>query len=118
MDRTRNWNNTGSPKTPTSPTTMSPLNRQAASAFNLRRGTNDATKAAAQRLAQVMSHSTDDDDDDDEEEDDFSLDYASVGGRGGLGLGGTGRVATARASAVIHSTYIFTSFSFEHEGTT
>lgn len=96
----RQRNSTGSPRAPTSPT-MSPMNRHgqagSAAAFNMRRGPNTATKAAAQRLAQVMSHSTDED----EEDDDLALDYAAISGGGGIGLGGTGRATPARASMVI-----------------
>ncbi|KAK4282847.1 hypothetical protein QN277_014174 [Acacia crassicarpa] len=101
MDRTRmndkHWNSTGSPRAPTSPT-MSPMNRHAqagsTASFNMRRGPNNAAKAAAQRLAQVMSHSTDEDD----EDDDLALDYDAISGSGGIGLGGTGRATPARAS--------------------
>jgi hypothetical protein len=48
------------------------------------------TKAAAQRLAQVMSHQTADDDDDDED-DDLSYDY-QASGIGSIGLAGGRRM--------------------------
>ncbi|XP_028780873.1 coiled-coil domain-containing protein SCD2-like [Neltuma alba] len=104
MERTRmndrQRNSTGSPRAPASPTT-SPMNRHAqtgsAAAFNMRRGPNNAAKAAAQRLAQVMANSTDEDD----EEDDLALDYAAISGSGSIGLGGTGRATPARASMAV-----------------
>ncbi|GAB2287373.1 hypothetical protein Dimus_021753 [Dionaea muscipula] len=72
-----------------SPQTTSLLNRHARSSSsgvaNMRKPQNMQTKAAAQRLAQVMSHQSNDDED--EEEDDFSLEYGSTG----LGLAATGR---------------------------
>ncbi|XP_054818942.1 coiled-coil domain-containing protein SCD2-like [Prosopis cineraria] len=104
MDRTRmsdrQRNSTGSPRAPMSPT-MSPMNRHAqagsSAAFNMRRGPNNAAKAAAQRLAQVMAHAADEDD----EDDDLALDYAVISGSGSIGLGGTGRATPARASLAV-----------------
>lgn len=102
MDRTRMYDrqksNRGSPTSPS----MSPVNRHvragSTGAFNMRRGPNNAAKAAAQRLAQVMAHQSADEGDDD---DDLSLDYAALSGTGSIGLGGTGRATPARASTVI-----------------
>ncbi|KHN04038.1 hypothetical protein glysoja_022724 [Glycine soja] len=65
---------------------------------NVRRAQNNATKAAAQRLAQVMSHT----DDDDEDEDDVPLDYSAIAGGGGIGLGG-GRPMPARSPMAVRS---------------
>ncbi|KAF7817868.1 coiled-coil domain-containing protein SCD2-like [Senna tora] len=105
MDRTRMYDrqrsNTGS--SPTSPS-MSPMNRHvrsgSAGAFNVRRGPNNAAKAAAQRLAQVMAHQSADEE---ENDDDQPLDYAALSSSGstGIGLGGTGRATTARVPAVV-----------------
>ncbi|XP_027351007.1 coiled-coil domain-containing protein SCD2-like [Abrus precatorius] len=93
------------PTTPSSPVMISPLNRHAragstGSAINSVRRTqnNNATKAAAQRLAQVMSHQTDDEDDDD----DVPLDYSSLSSAGGIGLGG-GRPMPSRSPMTVRS---------------
>lgn len=102
MDRSRLYdrqrNNQESPAAPSSPM-MSPMNRHSRAgsggAFNMRRGQNTAAKAAAQRLAQVMSHQSEDDD-----EDELGLDIATISGGGSIGLGGTGKAAPARASMV------------------
>ncbi|KAK6911465.1 hypothetical protein RJ641_023558, partial [Dillenia turbinata] len=72
---------------PNSPLMSSPLPLHALTGSgglsNARKPQNNATKAAAQRLAQVMSHqSTDVDDDDDDE---LSIEYGSLG-TGSLGL--------------------------------
>lgn len=65
----------------------------------MRRGVpNNAAKAAAQRLAQVMAHQSADDD---ENDDDLALDYAAISGTGSIGLGGTGRATPARVPTVI-----------------
>jgi len=60
-----------------------------------RRAQNTATKAAAQRIAQVMSQA----DDDGEDDDDVPLDYSSISGAGGIGLGG-GRPMPSRSPMV------------------
>lgn len=95
MDRRRGYDrqqsSTGTPVTPSSPVAMSPLNRHSragstgSAMTNVRRAQNHATKAAAQRLAQVMSHQTGDDEDEDEDE--VSLDYSRLSSTGGIGLG-------------------------------
>ncbi|CAK7340852.1 unnamed protein product [Dovyalis caffra] len=80
----------GTPRTPTSPS-MSPLRMHHARSGSA--GTNNMkkaqTKAAAQRLAQVMSHQTGDDDDDGD--DDLSYDY-QPSGIGSIGLAGGRRM--------------------------
>lgn len=117
MDRRRAYDrqqsSTGTPTTPNSPVMMSPLHRHSragstgSAMTNVRRAQNTATKAAAQRLAQVMSHQTDDDEDDD----DVALDYTALSGAGSIGLGG-GRAVRPRSPMVTnclhalpHSTY-------------
>jgi len=98
----RQNSSSGTPSSPSSPVNMiSPLHRHAragstgSAMTNVRRAQNNATKAAAQRLAQVMSHT----DDDDEDEDDVPLDYSAIAGGGGIGLGG-GRPMPARSPMV------------------
>ncbi|KAG5087151.1 hypothetical protein JHK82_054548 [Glycine max] len=91
--------------TPSSPVNViSPLHRHAragstgSAMTNVRRAQNNATKAAAQRLAQVMSQT----DDDDEDEDDVPLDYSAIAGGGGIGLGG-GRPMPTRSPMAVRS---------------
>nr|TKS10860.1 uncharacterized protein D5086_0000079250 [Populus alba] len=82
----------GTPRTPSSPS-MSPLRMHHARSGSAGVGNNmkkAQTKAAAQRLAQVMSHQTADDDDDDED-DDLSYDY-QASGIGSIGLAGGRRM--------------------------
>ncbi|KAL9393242.1 hypothetical protein Peur_012527 [Populus x canadensis] len=82
----------GTPRTPSSPP-MSPLRMHHARSGSAGVGSNmkkAQTKAAAQRLAQVMSHQTADDDDDDED-DDLSYDY-QASGIGSIGLAGGRRM--------------------------
>lgn len=86
-----------SPRAPSSPMNMSPLHRR-----HVRTGSTGMpnmkkaqTKAAAQRLAQVMSHQTDDGDDDDE----LSFDY-TPSGFGSIGLAG-GRRMRAKSPLVM-----------------
>ncbi|KAG5073204.1 hypothetical protein JHK86_008415 [Glycine max] len=109
MDRRRIYDrqnsSSGTPSSPSSPVNMiSPLHRHAragstgSAMTNVRRAQNNATKAAAQRLAQVMSHT----DDDDEDEDDVPLDYSAIAGGGGIGLGG-GRPMPARSPMAVRS---------------
>ncbi|MED6169239.1 hypothetical protein PIB30_019711 [Stylosanthes scabra] len=101
MDRRRSYDRqqSSTPTTPTSPSSGTPQNLHmragstGSAMANARRTQNiAATKAAAQRLAQVMSHSTVDVDDEEEEE--VSLDYSSLSV--GIGLG-TSRPAAAAA---------------------
>ncbi|XP_061348494.1 coiled-coil domain-containing protein SCD2-like [Gastrolobium bilobum] len=100
----RQKSSTGTPTTPSSPVMMSPLNRHAragstgSAMTNVRRAQNTATKAAAQRLAQVMSHQTGVDDDDDD--DDIALDYSTISGAGSIGLGGGRPMPTRSPMAV------------------
>ncbi|RDX62795.1 Coiled-coil domain-containing protein SCD2, partial [Mucuna pruriens] len=109
MDRRRMYDrqnsSSGTPTTPSSPVNMvSPLHRHAragstgSAVANARRAQNNATKAAAQRLAQVMSQT----DDGDEEEDDVPLDYSAITGSGGIGLGG-GRPMPTRSPMAVRS---------------
>ncbi|KAK7284300.1 hypothetical protein RJT34_19045 [Clitoria ternatea] len=91
------------PTSPSSPGMISPLNRHSragstGSAMNARRAQNTATKAAAQRLAQVMSQTTEEED----EDDDVPLDYSSISGSGGIGLGG-GRPMPSRSPVSVRS---------------
>ncbi|KAL6324403.1 hypothetical protein AAG906_013007 [Vitis piasezkii] len=73
----------------TSSPLMSPLNRHSRSGSigvsNLKKTQNNATKAAAQRLAQVMAHQPPDDDDDDDDDEELSFDFAPVGAAGSTG---------------------------------
>ncbi|RZB49492.1 Coiled-coil domain-containing protein SCD2 isoform B [Glycine soja] len=109
MDRRRMYDRqNSSPGTPSSPSSpvnvISPLHRHAragstgSAMTNVRRAQNNATKAAAQRLAQVMSQT----DDDDEDEDDVPLDYSAIAGSGGIGLGG-GRPMPTRSPMAVRS---------------
>jgi len=90
---------------------MSPLNRHARAGStgsamnNIGRTQNNATKAAAQRLAQVMSHQTIDEEEDD---DDIALDYSAISGTRSIGLGG-GRAVRPRSPvvAIIPSLLVF-----------
>lgn len=73
----------------TSSPLMSPLNRHSRSGSigvsNLKKTQNNATKAAAQRLAQVMAHQPPDDEDDDDDDEELSFDFAPVGAAGSTG---------------------------------
>lgn len=70
---------------------ISPMNRHRRSgSIGLKKPQNNATKAAAQRLAQVMSHQSPDDDED--HDDDLSLDYTPVIATGSVART-TGRTA-------------------------
>lgn len=89
--------NTSNYEAPSSPGTSSPFLHH-----NTRSGSSNArkpqnTKAAAQRLAQVMSNQTADDDD---EEDDLLFDSASANLSAGIGLAG-GRSTRNRSPMVI-----------------
>ncbi|XP_045796521.1 coiled-coil domain-containing protein SCD2-like [Trifolium pratense] len=112
MDRRRMYDrqqsSTGTPTSPSSPvTSMSPLNRHAragstgSAAFNLGRGQSTAQKAAAQRLAQVMSNQTIEEEEDD---DDMPLDYSAISGTRSIGLGGGGRAVRPRSPMNVKST--------------
>lgn len=80
---------------PTSPMMVSPLHRHARSgSTGVKKPQNVAAKAAAQRLAQVMSTQSSADDDEDEE-DDLLYDYAPATAAPSLGLAGGGRAASA-----------------------
>ncbi|XP_047152444.1 coiled-coil domain-containing protein SCD2-like [Vigna umbellata] len=109
MDRRRVYerqnSSSGMPTTPSSPgSTITPVNRHArtgstgSAMAGIRRAQNTATKAAAQRLAQVMSQT----DDDGEDDDDVPLDYSSITGAGGIGLGG-GRPMPSRSPMAVRS---------------
>ncbi|MED6120770.1 hypothetical protein PIB30_024206 [Stylosanthes scabra] len=102
MDRRRSYDRqqSSTPTTPTSPSSGTPQNLHmragstGSAMANARRTQNiAATKAAAQRLAQVMSHSTVDVDDEEEEE--VSLDYSSLS----VGIGGLGTSRPAASAA-------------------
>jgi len=107
----RQQSSTGTPTSPSSPVMMSPLNRHARAGStgsamnNIGRTQNNATKAAAQRLAQVMSHQTIDEEEDD---DDIALDYSAISGTRSIGLGG-GRAVRPRSPvvAIIPSLLVF-----------
>ncbi|KAI8547813.1 hypothetical protein RHMOL_Rhmol07G0224900 [Rhododendron molle] len=80
---------------PTSPMMVSPLHRHARSgSTGVKKPQNVAAKAAAQRLAQVMSTQSSADDDEDEE-DDLLYDFAPATAAPSLGLAGGGRAASA-----------------------
>ena len=106
MDRMRVYerqkSNDGTPGAPASPTMTSPLNRHARAGStgtsNMRRTQNNAAKAAAQRLAQVMATQTGDEDD---EEDDLSYELS---GTGSIGL--AGRATGGRSTMVIAFIFI------------
>ncbi|XP_030467068.1 coiled-coil domain-containing protein SCD2-like isoform X1 [Syzygium oleosum] len=87
----------GSPGGAASPTS-SPFHRhvRSGSTGNVKKA---QTKAAAQRLAQVMAHQLGDDDDG--EDDDLSYEYAPVSGTGSIGLAG-GRRARSPMSVRSH----------------
>ncbi|XP_026395079.1 coiled-coil domain-containing protein SCD2-like isoform X2 [Papaver somniferum] len=86
--RQKSISSNASEGTPSSPM-MSPMNRHVRTGStgigNFRKTPNNATKAAAQRLAQVMAHQHADDDDDD---DDLSIDYNPSSTTSTLGLSG------------------------------
>lgn len=86
--RQKSISSNASEGTPSSPM-MSPMNRHVRTGStgigNFRKTPNNATKAAAQRLAQVMAHQHADDDDDD---DDLSIDYNPPSTTSTLGLSG------------------------------
>ncbi|XP_050917193.1 coiled-coil domain-containing protein SCD2 [Lathyrus oleraceus] len=95
MDRRRMYDRqqstTGAPASPSSPVIMSPIHRhvRAGSTGGVamsKRAQNTSTKAAAQRLAHVMSHQPIGEEE--EEDDDIALDYTSISGTGGIGLAG------------------------------
>ncbi|KAI3847344.1 hypothetical protein MKX03_023482 [Papaver bracteatum] len=87
--RQKSISSNASEGTPSSPM-MSPMNRHVRTGStgigNFRKTPNNATKAAAQRLAQVMAHQHADDDDDDD--DDLSIDYNPPSTASTLGLSG------------------------------
>ncbi|KAI3847487.1 hypothetical protein MKW92_024527 [Papaver armeniacum] len=87
--RQKSISSNASEGTPSSPM-MSPMNRHVRTGStgigNFRKTPNNATKAAAQRLAQVMAHQHADDDDDDD--DDLSIDYNPPSATSTLGLSG------------------------------
>jgi len=111
MDRRRMYDRQNSSSgTPSSPVNViSPLHRHAragstgSAMTNVRRAQNNATKAAAQRLAQVMSQT----DDDDEDEDDVPLDYSAIAGGGGIGLGGGRPMPTRSPIVTLYLTAFF-----------
>lgn len=83
--RQKSISSNASEGTPSSPM-KSPMNRHGSTGIgNFRKTPNNATKAAAQRLAQVMAHQHADDDDDD---DDLSIDYNPSSTTSTLGLSG------------------------------
>ncbi|XP_031102085.1 coiled-coil domain-containing protein SCD2 isoform X3 [Ipomoea triloba] len=92
--------NTSNYEAPSSPGTSSPFlhHTRSGSASNARKPQN--TKAAAQRLAQVMSNQTADDDD--EEEDDLLFDSASANLSAGIGLAG-GRSTRNRSPMTVRA---------------
>ncbi|XVF06572.1 hypothetical protein REPUB_Repub06bG0060800 [Reevesia pubescens] len=83
--------NTASPVTPSSP--MHRHTRSGSSYGSMGNMKKAQTKAAAQRLAAVMSHQQNDEDDND---DDDQLDYNNISGMGSIGLAG-GRAMRARS---------------------
>lgn len=84
--RQKSISSNASEGTPSSPM-KSPMNRHGSTGIgNFRKTPNNATKAAAQRLAQVMAHQHADDDDDDD--DDLSIDYNPPSTTSTLGLSG------------------------------
>ncbi|KAL3728196.1 hypothetical protein ACJRO7_032874 [Eucalyptus globulus] len=88
----RQQSNPGTPGGSASPT-RSPLHRHARSGSTgyMKKA---QTKAAAQRLAQVMAHQLGDDEDD--EDDDLSYEYTPASGAGSIGLAG-GRAPRGRS---------------------
>src|ERR1043165_4950448 len=108
MDRRRMYDrqqsSTGTPTSPSSPVIMSPLNRHVRTGSTggvamSKRAQNTSTKAAAQRLAHVMSHQPIGEEE--EEDDDIALDYTSISGTGGIGLAGR-RPVRPRSPMVIN----------------
>ncbi|OWM66994.1 hypothetical protein CDL15_Pgr000446 [Punica granatum] len=94
----RQQSNPGTPGAPASPV-MSPLHRHARSGSTGVGNVKKAhTKAAAQRLAQVMAHQLDDDDD----EDDLSYEYTPASGTGSIGLA-AGRGMRSRSPMSVRS---------------
>lgn len=99
--RQKSISSNASEGTPSSPM-KSPMNRHGSTGIgNFRKTPNNATKAAAQRLAQVMAHQHADDDDDDD--DDLSIDYNPPSTTSTLGL--SGRSMRSRTPAVRHKHY-------------
>ncbi|KAB5556315.1 hypothetical protein DKX38_007224 [Salix brachista] len=97
----------GTPRTPSSPS-MSPLRTHHVRSGSAGVGNNmkkAQTKAAAQRLAQVMSHQTTDDDDEDED-DDLSYDY-QASGIGSIGLAGGRRMQPRSPMIVDRNLYVY-----------
>lgn len=94
----------------TSSPLMSPMNRHSRSGStgvsNLKKTQNNATKAAAQRLAQVMAHQPPDDDDDDDGDEAISLDYTPVAAAGIIGRT-TGRTVARPQSPMVISLITF-----------
>ncbi|XP_058752901.1 coiled-coil domain-containing protein SCD2-like [Vicia villosa] len=87
----RQQSSTGTPTSPSSPVIMSPIHRHTRTGSTggvamSKRAQNTSTKAAAQRLAHVMSHQPIGEEE--EEDDDIALDYTSISGTGGIGLAG------------------------------
>ncbi|KAJ7978047.1 coiled-coil domain-containing protein SCD2-like [Quillaja saponaria] len=107
MDRTRPAYNTqksvtGHPGAPTSPMMPHSHVRSGSTGMaNARRAQNNAAKAAAERLAQVMAHQQADDDDGDDE-DELDLDYSLVSGTGSIGLAG-GRAMRSRPPMTVRT---------------
>lgn len=105
---TRQKSNTGTQLGPASPLVSSlPHHSRTGSTglANSKRGQNNATKAAAQRLAKVMASSADDED----EEDDLSFDYSLASGTGSIGLA-SGRSVRSRSpmvTSVLVTIYLF-----------
>ncbi|KAI3408227.1 uncharacterized protein J3R85_020400, partial [Psidium guajava] len=94
----RQQSNPGTPGGGASPT-ASPFHRHARSGSTGGNVKKAQTKAAAQRLAQVMAHQLGDDDD---EDDDLSYEYNPVSGTGSIGLAG-GRAIRARSPMSVRS---------------
>lgn len=96
----RQRSNIGTPNAPSSPM-MSPLHRHARSGSsgvaNFKKPQSTATKAAAQKLAQVMSHQLAEEE---EEDDELMYDYSSVTPTNSVGRTG-GRVMQSHSPVVI-----------------
>ncbi|CAI8584394.1 unnamed protein product [Vicia faba] len=110
MDRRRMYDrqqsSMGTPSSPSSPVMMSPIHRHVRTGSTggvamSKRAQNTSTKAAAQRLAHVMSHQPIGEEE--EEDDDIALDYTSISGTGGIGLAGR-RPARPRSPMTVKST--------------
>ena len=88
----------------TSSPLMSPMNPHSRSGStglaNPKKTQNNATKAAAQRLAQVMAHQPPDDDDDNDDDEELPFDYAPVGAAGSVGRT-AGRTAVRPQSPMV-----------------